>query len=240
MSLAASYGVSWPTIQRHLLLAGVEMRTNNEVARTRRAPVSSDLVARYAAGESEKALAESLGVSRNVIRRCITEAGVPVRGRSEAQALRLAHLGVDGRQRLAAEANTARRGSRAGVDELCAKARTAERTLWKIRNGEIRLACFLSELGHFAELQRAVGKYNIDLAFEPLAIEVHLSTDDPRNIPRHQQRVTDLAAAGWVSIYIWARSWRAITPGSAHAVAGLIETPPTQPCLVLRGNGRRC
>jgi len=75
----------------------------------------SEIVDRYANGESELALARSYGVQRWTIRRRLIEGGAEIRGRSAANTVRMSKMSVDERKALAAAANAACRGkSRVG------------------------------------------------------------------------------------------------------------------------------
>src|ERR1022692_2215574 len=91
--IAASLGVNDETIRDRLIKAGVTMRTPGDYNHEGIAVASEALVARYLAGESEKALAEALGIDRIVIRNRLLKAGVQRRGRSESMYLRMSQTG---------------------------------------------------------------------------------------------------------------------------------------------------
>src|SRR6266568_3349358 len=67
----------------------------------------SDLVKRYLGGESENALAKSLGVSRNVIERRLRETNIKRRGGSASMFLRMSQTSPEERSRLAFAAHEA-------------------------------------------------------------------------------------------------------------------------------------
>ena len=201
-----------------------------------------DLVRRYEAGESEQALAAALGVGRPTIRRRLLAAGVQPRNRSEAMKVRMDATSADERKRLAAAANVARRGSKASADELARKAHTAERTLQKIRNGEIGLAALLSTRGMRPDLQKACGPYNIDIALAPIAVEVHVSTSHPMRSARQRERVVYLADRGWRTLYVWLRPGAEASDRAADEVVAHVEAAQADPTAVreyrvIRGTG---
>lgn len=201
-----------------------------------------DLVRRYLSGESEKAIADDLGVGRPTIRRRLLAAGITPRGRGEAMSVRMANTSPDERKRLASAANTARRGSKASADELARKAVTAERTLQKIRNGEIGLAALLSTRGVRPDLQKACGPYNIDIALAPIAVEVHVSTTHPMRSARQRERVVYLADRGWRTLYVWLRPGTEASDAAADEVIAHVERAQADPASVreyrvIRGTG---
>lgn len=201
-----------------------------------------DLVRRYLAGESEQTIATDLGVGRPTIRRRLLAAGVQPRNRSEALAVRMANTPADERKRLASAANTARRGSKASADELARKADTAERTLQKIRNGEIGLASLLSTRGMVPDLQKACGPYNIDIALPPVAVEVHVSTTHPMRSARQRERVVYLADRGWRTLYVWLRPGTEAADSGADEVVRHVQRAQADPSSVreyrvIRGSG---
>lgn len=203
-----------------------------------------DLVRRYIAGESEQAIAASIGLGRPGVRRRLVEAGVTPRDRGAAMALRMANATPEERIALALAANAARRGAKASASELSRKAVTAERTLQKIRNGEIELAGLLSTRGMFADLQVACGPYNIDLAFAPVAVEVHYATSHPMRSAHQRERVVYLANRGWRTLYVWRNPQRdvgysdiAVDRVIAHVKLAQSDPSAVREYRVIRGTG---
>jgi hypothetical protein len=143
------------------------------MARVRKDIDTDDLVARYLGGISENALARSLGVSRSVIQRRLSEAGVERRGQSDAERVKWAALRRQGREAIERQCGgawAARRGSVASKIELKRKAQTRSR---KVGIYETDLAAALLEVGHQVEQQVPVGPYNLDLLVDgSIAVEV--------------------------------------------------------------------
>jgi hypothetical protein len=74
------------------------------------------IVRSYLDGESELALAKNLGVSRDVIRRRLLEAGVAIRGVSAANVIRMRRMSLDARRALSSKARKKRSArARAGA-----------------------------------------------------------------------------------------------------------------------------
>lgn len=215
------------------------------MARKRLDVNTDDLVARYIAGESEKSLSQRYGIARTAIRPRLEAAGVTRRNRSASMYLRMAQTGPDERKRLALAANVARRGSNDTMDTLLLRSATADRTLHKMRNGEIELACLLSGRGMFADLQAACGQYNIDLAFPPVAVEVHWSTNHPLKSAHQRKRVEDLADLGWRTLYVWRNPGRtesgyaslAVDEIVAHVERAQSDPSSVRECRVIRSTG---
>lgn len=202
-----------------------------------------DLVSRYLAGEAENTIALDLGVGRPTIRRRLLEAGIQPRNRAEAMSVRMANTGADERKRLAAAANAARRGSKASMVELERKAVTAERTLQKVRNGEIGLASLLSTRGMRPDLQKACGPYNIDIGLAPVAVEVHMATAHPMRSARQRERVVYLADHGWCTLYVWLVPRTEATDSAADEIVAHVERARADPSAVreyrvIRGGGQ--
>lgn len=166
-------------------------------------PDPDDLARRYLAGESEKALAEALGVSRTPVRRFLLERGLATRGRSEAMQLRMAATTPEERKRLTSAAHATVRGRKASESELIQRAKTREGRLSKnVSDAERSLVAMLKARGVSGiVLQKAIGKYNADLAAGTVAVEV-LGGSWHRS-KRHGERLRYLLDAGWDVIFVW-------------------------------------
>jgi hypothetical protein len=193
----------------------------------RHADIRDAVLARYRAGESEKALAEAFGVGRLVVARLLRIAGVARRGRSASLRLRLSRMDTAARAALTAGAHT--ETARANG------ARTAARSLRKRGRWETELEIMLGHLGLRVQPQRAVGPYNLDLAIGALDIEVHAANSNPRRIPKIQRRVAALNAMGWRCCYVWIGS-TGLTEEAAAAIARIVRRP--RAWVVMRGDGQ--
>lgn len=202
-----------------------------------------DLVRRYIAGESEKALAELFGVSRTPIRRMLLNAGVEIRGRSAAMYQRMAATSPDERARLAAAAHDAVRGKPKTPDFLRARAAGVERQGASHGNAsaaEVGFGEMLRDAGRPVIHQKAIGPYNVDLAAGSVAVEI-LGGGWHRS-KRHGERLRYILDGGWDVIYIWVGRRFPLGSGAAQYVISHCEIrdgDPTAPrCYrVIRGGG---
>lgn len=161
-----------------------------------------DLVSRYIAGESVKALAESFGVSRQWITETLIRLEVPVRGRSEAMYTRMANATPEERARLSAAAHDAVRGVKRTEASLEAFAAARERKgIGKRSPAEVELGKMLRAQGLDITHEKAVGKYNVDIATSSVAVEV--LGGGWHGVKPHGERLRHLLNRGWDVIYIW-------------------------------------
>lgn len=205
--VAEATGVSTTTAHRVVGAAGI-MRPRGggaEGAAKRRKPVPDEAVARYLAGESEKAVAASLGVSRQVIRRVLLERGIDPRNRSQGMFTRMARTEASERRRLTAAAHDAVRGTKQTDKHREKVATTLNGNLRSASHLEDALHAALAERGWHASRQTAVGRYNPDLTFPSVAVEVcggnWLFTDQRRNA-RYVRKIKDLGKLGWHTILV--------------------------------------
>lgn len=196
----------------------------------------------YLAGESEKSIANRLGVGRAAIRRRLIAQGIAPRGRSEAMFVRMSRTDPDERGRLVAAAHVARRGAGVSLSEAHNKALARQMSGAKVGAGELLIADRLRELGHASVGQLAVGPYNLDLAVHPVAVEVHIDGSYPLNHGNRGHRLEYLLDAGWHVVYIWITQRYFLTDDGIRELAAFIEraksAPPTiRQYGVIRGSG---
>lgn len=199
----------------------------------------TDLVQRYESGESVNALSQSLGVARNVVSRRLAEAGVTERGRSEAERVKWSRMTPLQRTNQVKEANQAVRGTPRGDAEM---ERRAAAQCRRVGAGEEELIKFLGTLGVHAEHQRPVGRYNLDVAVDNVAVEVHRTPQHPHGMARHRKRIEDLFSRGYVSLYVWLRPWELPTKETAEHVVAWLNLARRDPTTfgqyrVIRGDG---
>ena len=208
-------------------------------------PDADDLVRRYVAGESEKALAESFGVSRSAIRTALLGAGVQPRNRSEGMFARMAQTSPEERARLASAAHAAVRGKPKTDEFLIQRALGVERkgaAHGSASPAELVLAGWLREAALTVIHQKAVGPYNVDLASGAVAVEV--LGGGWHRAKLHGERLRYLLDAGWDVIYVWvaARDYP-LGPGAAQYVVSHCQfrdrNPAAPRCYrVIRGGGQ--
>lgn len=187
-----------------------------------------DAVRAYAAGESEQSIARRLGVARATLRKRLIAAGVSLRGRGDAMTVRMGRASPEERQRLVAAAHKARRGARDPLERLELRARSAERTVHKQGPYERRLIELLADSRLPIIPQKAVGKYNLDLAIGSVAVEVHTATNHPFKRLDLRERTNYLTDRGWDVLYVWV-GHGVITKDTAHHVVAFVQEAERQP-----------
>lgn len=242
--VAKKLGVSASFVRKRLVEHGVELRPSSHYRR--HVLDTQRVVRRYLSGESEKAVAGSLGVSRQVIRRVLLESGITPRNRSDAMFTRMANTSPDERSRLSAAAHDAVRGMKRTDAEMEARARVAQRIDYRVSPLEGELAELLRMRGVETVPQLAVGRYNLDLAAWPVAVEVHHTAAHPMVAygGRGIERTMYLADRGWRTLYIWInpRTKVKFTDRCADEVVSLLNLAESDPSVfgeyrVIRGTG---
>jgi len=207
---------------------------------------TNDIIRRYTGGESEKALADALGVSRPTIRRRLLEAGVKPRGGHESALLIWQQRPLDERPGIYAAAHAASRGKVQTVEHRT-KIATTRATLWNryITPGEDRLWHMLRDRGLYANPQQAVGPYNCDLGAWPVAVEIFGGNGHwyGRHIERTAERFHYLFERGWHIIVVHTGPDYPLDPVAADYIVAFHKQASSNPAAVreyrvIRGNGQ--
>lgn len=245
--IGRSVGCGRSTVSKRLRDAGIRMRsgesrTGKEVAQVDVAGIGR----RYVAGESEKAIAQSLDVARSVVRRRLVAAGIEIRGRSEAMHVRMGNATAEQRRALTAAAHDACRGSKRSLASLAeAAAKREGRITANVSPVELGLAAALRACGLDVIHQKAVGPYSVDLASGSIAVEI-LGGGWHRS-KKHGERLRYILDARWDVIYVWVGSSRSggqpLGGGAADYVVAHSEfrdrNPAAARCYrVIRGGGQ--
>jgi very-short-patch-repair endonuclease len=252
---AAENHVGYENLRRELIRRGL-LRSRKEsrqllserASKTRREKLNlpdKEIAERFLAGESVKALAESYGVSRGPIAVRLKHQGIEPRSQSEAMKLRMSRMTPEERLALAAPSHRAAR--RKHTEEERAKmALSRERNRTHVSPGEEMLEAWLAERGIVATPQKAVGRYNIDLAVGTIAVEIfgggwhgyghHKATS--------LKRFRYLLDRGWTVVVVWLNAVRfPLTPAVADYLVTFVEQARRDPSLrgqyrVIRGDGQ--
>ena len=220
--IAATAGVSVTRIHRERLARGIPPR------KVRQLP-DAQIFAAYKAGASELALARQYGVSRNVISKRLTEAGVRRRGPSEAGVARYARMTVQERRTQVAAANRAARLRRSPQIERYRTSLARELRGRHGSTGEAELAIMLQDRGLSSIPQRSIGVYNVDLAILPVAVEV-LGGGWHSIKAVHGERSPYILDEGWHLLMVWDYEGRsALGPGAADYIVAFVEQVRRQP-----------
>lgn len=250
--IAAFFGVTAHTVKRFLVAKGVVLRTKQQAliagGQRRRCLLPLEVVNAYREGESVDALARRLGVTEKVVHRFLLENGVDIRDRSEATRTRISKLTYQERLKLseAARSKAISSGVMWTKEALerarCNRAQTAYQRKCLATSSDNIFAGMLHNRGLEFDTQVPVRGYNLDLARAPVAVEIHLSANNPSSIRRLRQRSKDLLDWGWHVLYVWVTRQFFLTEGAVDQVVAFLEElerdqPTQRQYRVIRGSG---
>ena len=207
-----------------------------------------NLVSRYNAGESILALHNAAGLHRGGITKCLRTAGVKFRTMSEAQTLKNARLTPAQRQAFSKAAHDAIRGVRQSEEHRCKIARTVESRANPIGMEKICID-LLREKGISCAPQKAIGRFNVDIALTEfrIAVEIfgghwHASGTHATRFRRRHEYILD---AGWLPIYVWISKNYPLQVGAIDYIVTLTKTLDFDEALwrhehMIRGDGKPC
>jgi very-short-patch-repair endonuclease/uncharacterized protein (DUF433 family) len=240
--IAKIYKTCIQTISKILDNAGIEIRGRN---RGRVVPVS-DVIDLFNSGESVKSLAGRFNVSRTVIVRVLKENGITPRNGSESMYIRMSRTPPEERSRLSAAAHAAVRGKRRPEKELIKRAHTKEGDFTFASRIELAAAEMLIEKGFNVCAQKAIGKYNVDLAIcvPPIAVEIYGGNwhGSGRHAARFNERVEYILNSGWDLVIIWVLRDYPLEAGAINYIVALSEKLSSTESMrgekhVIRGDG---
>jgi len=205
-----------------------------------------DVTARYLAGESENSLAVSLGVSRGTIRKRLVDAGVMIRGISEANQLMVGQRSAEENLANTQAAHAAKRGKPNSFKMRCQAAVTREIKQLHTSPSELLVQRWLADRGVEATVQKAIGPYNADLAVHPIAVEINGGGWHAygRHRKRAAERTRYILNEGWNLLFVWVDLNRyPLTEAVADYIVSFLEETRRDPTLrgqyrVIRGNGQ--
>lgn len=201
--LAAPLGVSKAVVLRILRDHGVTIR----VPLQQRA-AAFDVTGAYQAyqqGLTITAIARQFRASADLVTKCFARAGYIRRSGTEARTLMNAQLTPEQRRAKVSAAHAATRGRQRTNAELAKSALGRETNGQFDSPDEAQLWQWLDWHGEVATPQRAFGRYSIDLALPPVAIEI-ASTERLAyggSGERNVRKIRALLAGGWHVVVIW-------------------------------------
>ncbi len=201
-----------------------------------------NLVGRYLAGESEQAIANSIGCGRGTIRRRLLKAGIIPRGPSEAQLIRHLNTTPEMRRKMTEAAHDAVRGKKRSESEMIKRAIVKQKSQRYIGKGERILAEWLRNRGLDPVMQLAVGRYNIDIAILPIAVELLYSPGNPHTRATDRKKIKYLRNQCIHVLYVWINRRDVLTEEAADYIVSFrkeMELTPTKlgQYRVIRGSG---
>jgi len=206
-----------------------------------------NLLERYRLGESENKLASEAGINRWTFRQRLIKAGITPRGQSESERAKWASMTPDQRAAQTSASHDAARGRKIGIDELGRNALGRETSKKGSIFIEYWLAMRFADLGYSTIQQKAVGKYNIDVAINcpPVAVEIFGGSwhSTGKHAAKFHERTKYLFDAGWSVVIVWVDGRRyPIDIGAVNRINILAQDIRRDPSarrqyLVILGNG---
>lgn len=167
----------------------------------------NDLLKLYNSGMLLCELGEYFGVNYNVIRNRLIEIGYPLRSISESHKISASRSTPEERRRRAKAAHDAVRGKRQSFEHRCKIAKTREIKQVGITRIERIAGKMLVDYGFSIVFQKAIGKYNVDIAITKpsIAVEIfggHWHTTG-HHAARFRKRIDYIINSGWLPVIIW-------------------------------------
>jgi hypothetical protein len=200
--IGGELGVCFSTILKILKTNGIPRRSTAESLRLRgtreRARLLPEVKRRFDAGESVKAIAEALDMTRGSLALHLNDLGIRKRNRSEAMYLRMAQTSPEERSRLSEKAHQAvRELSKEFFHEAAKKqALSKHKTRSKVGFGEPEFLQWVRDRRISGSPQVAESVYNIDILLPTLAVEIHNNACHPHTHTYFRKRIE--SAQRWV------------------------------------------
>jgi very-short-patch-repair endonuclease len=209
----------------------------------------NNIIDRYNAGESEQSIAKSYQVSRAVIRRRLLQSEVVIRNIKEANKLFSSQLTPAQKRAKTVKAHDAIRGKRQSEQHRAKIARFYETTRGgNVSVSENQIEEALQKRGVDVTPQKAIGRYNIDLALNVNSIALEIFGGGWHGYGRHATRFNErseyLFDRGWTLIVVWVDLRRGFDPiviaDYAISLSEVLSHDPTARCkhYVIRGDGK--
>ena len=200
-----------------------------------------EICQRYILGETEYSLAQAFGVSRQCIKLRLKKSGIQRRTPSEARRLTVQSSTPEQRSAQAKAAHDAVRGMTRSFEQKCKNAQTRQEKQLGVSPAEQLLQRWLVDRGIDSTAQYALGPYNIDLAFDHIAVEVYGGGwhGNGRHLARAAERRYYIASQGWSLIIIWldTRKWP-LSPACADYIVAFSQQHHTPTTKVIHGKGK--
>jgi len=206
-----------------------------------------DIHRRYKAGESVKALADKAGCTRFRVNRILDDAGIVRRGSAAANRLMVSKRSSAENTRNTKAAHNAVRGRRQSEQHRCKIAATREQRQLGVSGSERELVSLLSAQGLSVTCQKAVGRYNVDVAIDAARIAVEVFGGHWHTCRRHSERFRKrcdyLLDRGWLPVILWVTGDYPLGSGAVNYLVALTQAGSGDEAgrrqeHVLRGDGK--
>lgn len=239
--IASALNVGVRVVHNRLDKRGIERR---KVAKLTAVQVE-ELIDRYVAGESQNQLAAAFGITQSSVYRWIKKHGVQIT-RSEAERRKWETMSAAQRSAQVASAHEAVRGTTRTHESLVQAALTRERVLSHATDEERVMATWLTDRGiEGVTLQKAVSKYNVDIAAAPVAVELFGGGWHSHGLHRERlpERTRDLANHGWNLLIVWTHKVHPLGSEVADEIVSFVERSRSDPAFrrqyrVIWGDGK--
>jgi len=157
----------------------------------------------YLSGVSENRIAEIFSTARNVIRSRLSENGIHIRNRSEAEKLKWSRMNTAKRINQIRKAHDTVRGKPLTMEHLRKLALAKQRSMSKVGVGEDTVFKFLGDSG-FKDVRRqvALDGYNFDFMVGTVAVELNVQSCDPLRRKFDFKKIEDVTGRGMTIIYL--------------------------------------
>lgn len=201
--IARAYNVSVNVILRRARDMGLQMGKIGS-----RLP-ADEIISKYASGAHERELARDYGVERAVIKHLLVKNGIQRRGCLEANRLMMSKRTPAEHLKNTQAAHMAVKG-KPQSDEFRRKVALGRERSGRLDSfGEKLIADELIKKGFEITPQKAVGRYNIDIAIPELCIAVEVFGGswhaNGSHADRFRERFNYLVDSGWVPVVVWFR-----------------------------------
>ena len=230
-AVAQKFGVSPDALSRNIRKRGVQIPRPQYTPDRTFVPVQ-EIITMYEQGQSEYAIARHFGCSRNVIRRHLRRANIPIRHCRDAALFRYRESTKESRQQLTFAARKA--WEKKGFftrQELLAAAQKREKSgnFDHVGPGETEFAAFLDNLGITYTAQKAIDIYNADFAIGTVAVELTCGTVKYRGGDATQnKRIKKFLECGYKPILVEFSDARVI-PLYLHNIVAIIQEASSLP-----------
>lgn len=242
--MAKELGVSVNVISRYFREMGLPMGNISS-----RIP-KDELVSLYLSGESERSLSKRYNCARLVIKAILKDIGITRRNNADANRLMMSRRTREENIKNAQAAHMAVKGKPQTEEHRRKIAASVERNGGNIGFGEKILSDIFIEKGLIITPQKAIGRYNVDIAIEEFSIAVEVFGGgwhiQGRHAFRFRKRMDTLIDSGWIPVIIWGKKASKDTfVGAAEYVISLVdrlrsgESVPRQE-HVISGDGNPC
>ena len=199
----------------------------------------------YASGVSENAISKQLGITRRRVRSITSEGGIPARSQSESEVIKWSGMSPEKRANQVSAAHEAIRNKPSDFHHASAikQAISKASTLSKVGKFEDEFIEAFTVRGLTCIPQRQVWRYNVDIAINNTAVEIHCCPNFPHNHAYYSNRIVKLLELGWNVIYIKIDRLEPLIDITADKVCRMIDIAESNKSGVgqygmIRGSGK--